>query len=394
VKIVIAPDSFKESLSAREVADCLETGFRRAMPDLHCVKVPVADGGEGTVDALVSATNGRRRRKMVRGPLGRKLSATFGVLGDGKTAVIEMAAASGLHLVPTDVRDPTKPTTFGTGELIRASIDGGANRLIIGIRGSATNGGGAGMAQALGIRFFDETHRLMKPGIAGGDLGRVRRIDTAERLIELDATEVLVACDVRKKPVGASGAAAVYAPQKGATPQQVDELGQNLLHFCDVIERDLIIPVKPLKGGGAAGGLGAGLCAFAGGKLISGFGLVIEAAGLLQHLANADLVITGEGRIDAQTLAGKAPSGVAIAASCLGVPVVAVGGALGRDARQLFKHGVDALESTLVRESTLQQALTDSRGNLRDTGERIGKWLLLGQKISTASAAGSVVGDD
>ena len=313
---------------------------------------------------------------------------------DERPSAAEIGSWSARTETVCDVRDPTKPTTFGTGELIRASIDGGANRLIIGIRGSATNDGGTGMAQALGIRFFDETHRLMKPGIAGGDLGRVRRIDTAERLIELGATEVLVACDVQNKPVGASGVAAVYAPQKGATPQQVDELEQNLLHFCDVIERDLIIPVKPLKGGGAAGGLGAGLCAFAGGKLISGIDLVIEATGLLQHLANADLVVTGEGRINAQTLAGKAPSGVAIAASRLGVPVVAVGGALGRDARQRFKHGVDALESTLARESTLQQALTDSRGNLRDAGERIGKWLLLGQKISMASAAGSVVGDD
>lgn len=381
MKIILAPDSFKQGLCALDVATALEAGIRRVLPQAECVKVPMADGGEGTVDAMVAATGGRRLHKLVMGPLGERVRAVYGLLGGGNTAVIEMAAASGLPLVPANKRNPLKTTSFGTGELIRAALGKGARRVIIGIGGSATNDGGAGMAQALGVRFCDKSGAALADGAAGGMLRRIHSIDLGQR-IDLSRIEVLVACDVHNTLVGKSGAAAVYGPQKGASAAQVAALDRNLRHFGRLIERDLGLKVLTLKGGGAAGGLGAGLAAFAQGQLRSGIELVIDTVGLSRHLSGADLVITGEGRIDAQTVFGKTPAGVAAAARRQRIPVVAVGGGLADDARKVFAHGIDALESAIVRDMDLAVAMRYSRKYLRDAGERIAKWIVLGQKMS------------
>lgn len=381
MKIVLAPDSFKESLRAIEVATALERGIRRVLPEVECVKLPMADGGEGTLEALISARGGRRVSKTVMGPLGERHRATYGLLSCGKTAVVEMAAASGLHLVPPKRRHPLETTSFGTGELIRAALEKGVSRIIVGIGGSATNDGGAGMAQALGIRFYDKAGLMLADGVAAGSLDRVHTIDCEGRIAALDQTEILVACDVRNKLVGKFGASVIYAPQKGASDAEVRKLERNLRHFGKVMEQAFKIKIFSLRGGGAAGGLGAGLVAFAGGQLRTGVELVAELVGLSQHLSGADLVITGEGRIDSQTGFGKTPAGVAQAARRLSVPVIAVGGSLAIDARSVFSHGVDALESATVRDMDLAGAIESSRKNLCDAGERIAKWIILGQKL-------------
>lgn len=382
VKIVLAPDSFKESLSALEVATALEVGIRRVLPAVECVKVPMADGGEGTVDALVAATGGRHHYKSVMGPLGERVRARYGLLGDGKTAVIEMAAASGLPLVPATKRNPLKTTSFGTGELIRAALSKGARRIIIGLGGSATNDGGAGMAQALGIRLRDTHGRVLTDGAAGGMLHRIHSLDLEQRIDDLNDAEILIACDVQNSLVGKMGASAVYGPQKGANTTQVAELDKKLRHFGRLIEHDLGIKVLGLAGGGAAGGLGAGLVAFAGGQLRSGVELVIDAVGLVDHLTHADLIITGEGRIDAQTAFGKTAAGVAAAAVQMQVPVVALGGGLADDARKVFSIGIDALESAIVRDVDLAMAMKYAKKYVRDAGERIAKWIVLGRKMA------------
>jgi len=381
VKIVIAPDSFKESLSAGAVARSLALGLRRAIPDAECVLVPVADGGEGTVRALVEATGGKTRRKTVTGPLGDPVVATYGLLGNGDTAAIEMAAASGLELVPPARRNPLRTTSYGTGQLLRAASATGARKIIIGIGGSATCDGGAGMAQALGCRFLDGRGRVLPQGLSGGELGKVHRIDVEPVVPEIAAVSVVVACDVNNRLLGPLGAAAIYGPQKGASASQIRTLEKNLKHLAKLIRRDVGIPVTSVRGGGAAGGLGAGLIAFAGGELRGGAGIVLEAVGLERHLQDADVVITGEGRIDAQTAFGKAPAAVAALADSHGVPVIAVGGALADGAAHVFSSGIDALESAVARDMSLADALRDARPNLVRAGERIGRWLLLARRL-------------
>ena len=382
MKIVLAPDSFKESLRAIDVASALETGIRRVLPDVQCVKVPMADGGEGTVDALVSAKGGHRINTTVVGPLGEPVQAAYGLLDDRKTAVIEIAAAAGVQLVPVNRRNPLNTISFGVGELIRDALERGARRIIVGIGGSATNDGGIGMAQALGIRFLDKASAALENGAAGEALGRVSKIDIEARMRLVTETEIQVACDVDNPLVGKSGASAIYAPQKGATPDQVLELERNLRHFGTVIEHDLGIEVLNRSRGGAAGGLGAGLLAFAGAQLLGGAELVADAVGLKTHLSDADLVITGEGSIDSQTGSGKTPFGVAAIARLLEVPVVAVGGGLADDAHSVFAHGIDALVSATVRPMSRQDAIENSQINLCNAGERIAKWLVLGRNLS------------
>lgn len=382
MKIVIAPDAYKENLSALEVARALERGIRRVIPDAECIKLPMADGGEGTVDAVISARGGRRVRKSVMGPLGHPVRASYGLLDDGHTAVIEIAAASGLPLVPLNQRNPLKTTSYGSGELIRAALARNVQRIIVGLGGSATNDAGVGMAQALGVRFYGSNGAELAAGVAGGGLGRIESIDMRSRNAALATTELIVATDVENKLIGKTGAAAVFGPQKGASAAQVRKLEQNLAHLGRIIERDLSLKVLSLPGGGAAGGLGAGMVAFAGGTLVSGVRLVGELVGLEGHLASADLVITGEGRIDRQTAFGKAPAGVAAAAADYGIPVVAVGGGLADDARSVFSHGIDALESAVVRDMGLDEALLNARKHVRDAGERVAKWLVLGQRMA------------
>ncbi len=374
-RVVVAPDSFKGSATARVAAEALARGLRRALPGVQVETVPMADGGEGTVEAVVEATGGRYVRTRVVGPLGEPVWARFGIVGDGSTAVIEMASASGLPLVPPHRRNPMVTTTFGTGELIRAALDEGVRRILVGIGGSATVDGGAGAAQALGVGLLDAEGRPL--GFGGGELGRLARIDMAGRDPRLAEVEVLVACDVTNPLYGPEGAAAVYGPQKGATPEMVALLDRHLRHLADLIRRDLGVDVSTLPGGGAAGGLGAGLVAFCGARLLPGVQLVMEAVRLQERLAGADLVVTGEGAIDRQTRFGKTPAGVGLLARRLGVPAVAVVGTIGDDVDEevLQACGLDAVLSMVPGPMALDEAMARSEQLLERAGERLG-WLL------------------
>jgi glycerate kinase len=340
MRIVIAPDSFKECLTAPEVAAALAAGVRRALPHAVVDEAPMADGGEGTVQALVAATGGQTRQADVTGPLGERIRATYGMLGDGRTAVIEMAEASGLHLIPRGRRDPRVTTTRGTGELMEHALEHGAERLLIGIGGSGTNDGGAGMAQALGYRLLDADGRDLPPG--GAALARLHAVDATGVAEALTHAEVLVACDVANPLTGPHGASMVYGPQKGATPETARELDAALAKLADVVARDLGVDIAEVPGAGAAGGLGGGLMAFAGGELRPGFEIVAELCGLRNRLRDAHLVITGEGCLDRQTASGKTPLGVAELAGEYGVAVVAVAGQLGEGFQALYPLGIDA----------------------------------------------------
>lgn len=375
MKIIIAPDSFKECLPAEAVAEAMGRGARAAAPDAECVLVPMADGGEGTVRALVAATGGSLHQATVTGPLGGKVRAEFGLLGDGRTAAIEMAAASGLPLVPPERRDPTKTTTFGTGELILAALGLGATRLILGIGGSATNDGGAGMAQALGARLLDAAGQPIGPG--GGELARLAAIDPSGLDPRLRGVECTVACDVANPLTGPSGAAAVYGPQKGATPEMVALLDANLARLAEVVRRDLGADVAGVPGAGAAGGLGAGLMAFLGATLRPGVELVIEAVGLEDKLDGAALVLVGEGRMDAQTAYGKVPVGVARLARSRGVPAVAIVGALGPGYQAVHGHGIAACFSILGRPMTLEEAMRQAPELIAATTEEVMRLFLM-----------------
>lgn len=369
MKIVVAPDSFKESLSAMEVAQAIEKGFRAVFPDAQFEKIPMADGGEGTVQSLVDATGGKIITKEVTGPLGEKVTAFFGVLGDGKTAVIEMAAASGLHLVPVEKRNPLLTTTRGTGELILAALDEGVDHLIIGIGGSATNDGGSGMAQALGARLLDKDRNEIAPG--GGSLDKLANIDISELDARLQNVKIEVACDVDNPLIGQDGASHVFGPQKGATPEMVEQLDQNLAHYATILARDLGKDVAHIPGAGAAGGLGAGLLAFLDAELKSGIDIVIAATDLEEKIKDADLVITGEGKIDSQTIHGKTPIGVAKAAKKFNIPVIAICGSIADDADVVHDHGIDVLFSSLMRITTLEEALESGASNVEKTARNI-----------------------
>ncbi|MDX9975449.1 MAG: glycerate kinase [FCB group bacterium] len=340
MRIAIAPDSFKECASSTRVAEAIAAGTRRACPEADLDLIPVADGGEGTVEALVRATGGRIVEHRATGPLGSPLDAFYGILGDGKTAVVETAAAAGLHRVPKDARDPRIATTRGTGELIRHALDAGYRRIIIALGGSATNDCGAGMAQALGYSLRDADGAELPPG--GAALARLALIDVSSVHPALRESEIVAACDVDNPLCGPRGASRVYGPQKGATPDAVEELDAALQHAGEIIARDLDIAVLDVPGAGSAGGLGAGVLAFGGGKLRRGIEIVDEATGLEERLSRADLVITGEGGLDYQTAHGKTPVGVAQLAKRHGVPVVALAGRLGEGYRTVYEHGIDA----------------------------------------------------
>lgn len=378
MKIVIAPDSFKESLSALEVANAIEKGFRRVFPDAQYVKIPLADGGEGTVQALVDATGGTIVEKQVTGPLGEPVSASFGLLGDGKTAVIEMAAASGLHLVPREKRNPLITTTRGTGELIRAALDCGVEHMIIGIGGSATNDGGAGMAQALGVKLLDANGEEL--GFGGGRLSRLAQIDVSALDERLNYVKVDVACDVTNPLTGSEGASFVFGPQKGATPDMVRQLDQNLQHYADVIAQALGKQVN-VPGAGAAGGLGAGLLAFLHAELKRGIDIVLEAVQFDEKVVGASLVITGEGRIDGQTVYGKTPVGVAKAAKKHGIPVIALAGSLSDDSDLVLRHGVDALYSIVPGIVSLAEAMEQAAYYVERTARHIAASLHIGMNV-------------
>jgi glycerate 2-kinase len=377
MRIVIAPDSFKECATAAQVADAIADGVRRVLPDAELVIVPMADGGEGTVDALVASTEGRHVECRVTGPLGEPVAARYGILGDGGTAVIEMAAASGLGLVPLERRDPRITTTRGTGELMRDALDRGVHQIIIGIGGSATNDGGAGMAQALGFSLQDDQGSELPPG--GAALADLAHIDDANRHPGLAECDVLVACDVDNPLCGPSGASHVYGPQKGADADTAEALDKALRHFGEVVERACGTPVLDLPGAGAAGGLGAGLVAFAGGRLRPGVNIVAEACALERHMEGAALVITGEGAMDGQTVNGKTPVGVAQIAKRKGIPVVAIAGSLGPGYEAVYDHGIEAAFSIVSRPMSLEEAMEQVEPLLRDTAEAVTRTWTLGR---------------
>ncbi len=369
MKIVVCPDSFKECAPAARVAAAIAAGCRRAQPQAEVLELPLADGGEGTVAALVAATAGQTVRCRVTGPLGEPVEAAYGLLGDGQTAVLEMAAASGLELVPAARRDPGVTTTRGTGELVRDALGRGARELLLGIGGSATNDGGSGLATALGVRFLDSAGHELPPG--GLALARLARLDRSGLEPRLAEVTVRVACDVDNPLLGERGASRVYGPQKGASPEMVEQLDAALANYAEVVLRDLGRDIREVPGAGAAGGLGAGLLAFCGATLSSGIDLVLDAVGFEAHLAGADLVITGEGRLDEQTLQGKTISGVLRRAQAMRVPVVALAGAVTGDPAAYRAAGLLAAFGITQRPVTLVQALGEAEGWLAWYGEQV-----------------------
>ncbi|HCD7968788.1 TPA: glycerate kinase [Citrobacter amalonaticus] len=379
MKIVIAPDSYKESLSALEVANAIEQGFREIWPDADYVKLPVADGGEGTVEAMVAATAGRIVDVDVTGPLGKTVTAFFGLSGDERTAFIEMAAASGLEQVPVALRDPLKTTSWGTGELIRHALDAGVDHIIIGLGGSATNDGGAGMVQALGAKLLDA--RQNEIGKGGAALDALTRIDISQLDPRLAACRIEVACDVTNPLTGKEGASAVFGPQKGATLETIDRLDTALVHYAQIIARDLEVDVLELAGGGAAGGMGAALYAFCGAQLRRGIEIVTDALQLDACVADADLVVTGEGRMDSQTIHGKVPVGVAKVAKRYHKPVIGIAGSLTADVGIVHEHGLDAVFSVIYTICTLDDALKNAAENVRMTARNVAATLKMGQTL-------------
>ncbi len=379
MKVVIAPDSYKESLSAHEVAVEIAAGFREIFPDADYVILPLADGGEGTVEAMVAATGGRIVSVGVTGPLGKPVPAFYGLTGDGRTAVIEMAAASGLMLVPPEQRNPMVTTTYGTGELMRAALGAGVSRMVVGIGGSATVDGGAGMLQALGLKLLDREGGDI--GFGGGALDRLARIGAGGLDPRLGEVAIEVACDVDNPLLGEQGAAAVFGPQKGATPEMVAQLDANLAHLAAVISRDLGREVAMAPGAGAAGGLGAALLALGGG-LRPGIDIILETVGFEAVARDADLIITGEGRMDSQTVSGKAPLGVARLAKRLGKPVIAITGSLAADVGMVYPYGIDAVFSVVREPCSLEDALANAAANVRMAARNIAATIKLSPLIS------------
>jgi glycerate kinase len=379
MKIVVAPQEFKGSLSAVQAARAMAEGLRRALPDATLELVPMADGGPGTVEAVVTAAKkGRRMTAAAHDALGRPLEAAWGII-DEDTAVIEMAAASGLILLSEDERDPRAASTYGTGELVRAALDAGCRRVIVGIGGSVTNEGGAGMAQALGARLLDDRGQDLPPG--GAALARLDRIDLSGLDPRLEQCQVLAATDVFNPLCGPQGASLVYGPQKGATSEVARELDAALEHYAQVIERDLGVRVLDLAGAGAAGGLGAGLAAFLGAELVLGAKLVAEAVGLRQKLAGADLALTGEGRLDAQTSFGKAPWEVARLAKGCGLPVIAIAGSLAEDCWPALGEAFDAVVAITPRAMSVGEAMAQAPKLVADAAEGVARLLLVGQRL-------------
>ena len=371
MKIVIAPDSFKDSLSAQGVADAIALGLAQVWPDAQLIKCPMADGGEGTVESILAACEGELRRTLVRGPLGAMVDAAWGWLPQSHTAIIEMAEASGLQLVPVAQRDACISSTFGTGQLIRAALDAGAQRVILAIGGSATNDGGAGALQALGVKLLDAQGQTLSPG--GLALAQLARVDLSDIDPRLAQVRFDIAADVNNPLCGPHGASAIFGPQKGASPVQVEQLDQALGHFADHCAAALSNDVRDEPGSGAAGGLGFAAKAFLGAQFKAGVEVVAELVGLAEAVAGADLVITGEGRFDAQTLRGKTPFGVARVARQHAVPVIVIAGTLGEGYQALYEHGIDAAFALASGPMSLQQACAEAPRLLRERATDIAR---------------------
>ncbi|EJL03609.1 glycerate kinase [Pseudomonas fluorescens Q2-87] len=371
MKIIIAPDSFKDSLSAQGVADAIALGLARVWPDAQLIKCPMADGGEGTVVSVLAACNGEWRSTRVRGPLGAPVEARWGWLASSRTAIIEMAEASGLQLVPPGQRDACASSTYGTGELIRAALDEGAGHVILAIGGSATNDAGAGAMQALGLALLDEHDQPLSPG--GLALAKLSRIDLSGLDPRLARVRFEIAADVDNPLCGPHGASAVFGPQKGASAEQVQELDRALGHFAEHCAQALDKDVRDEPGSGAAGGLGFAAKAFLGAQFRTGVDVVAQLTGLAAAIDGADLVITGEGRFDAQTLRGKTPFGVARIARQRGVPVLVIAGTLGEGYQALYEHGIDAAFALANGPMTLQEACADAARLLSERAEDIAR---------------------
>lgn len=373
MKIVIAPDSFKGSLSAVDVSDSIERGILKVIPEAEIIKLPMSDGGEGLVNTILTVLGGTMVQKEVTGPLGDKVLADFAIVEEGQTAVIEMAEASGLPLVPPDQRNPLLTTTYGTGELIKAALDKNVKKIIIGIGGSATNDAGVGMAQALGVKFLDKEKNCISFG--GGELNKIEKIDLSDLDPRIKDVEVKVACDVNNPLYGHNGAAYIYGPQKGATKEVVRILDDNLSYIGKKIKDEMGIDLQNIPGAGAAGGLGAGLVAFLDGKLVSGLDIVLNTYNIEEIMKDTSLVITGEGKIDEQSVNGKVTVGVAKKAKSYGIPVIALAGTVNNKAlKELNKH-IDAIFSIIPAPVDLDEAFSKSSKWIEHTIEQVFKLL-------------------
>lgn len=371
-KFVLAPDSFKESMTAKEVCVAMEKGIKKVFSDAEIIHVPMADGGEGTVESLVDATNGHKEYIEVQGPLPeQKVKAYYGILGDEKTAVIEMAQASGLMLVEPRYRNPLTTTTYGTGELIKAALDKGVSTVIIGIGGSATVDGGIGMAQALGVKFTDKYGNNIEP--TGRGLTKIDKISTENMDKRIKNVNFIIASDVENTLTGKNGAAAVFGPQKGATPDEVELLDKGLIHYAEIIRRDIGKNVEDIAGSGAAGGLGAGLIAFLDAKLQSGVEVVANTVELAEKISQADYVFTGEGGMDFQTKYGKTPFGVAQVAKKYQKPVFAEAGYLGERIEELYDIGISAIFGIVDKSESIEESLEKGPQNVERTTENIAR---------------------
>ena len=367
---VLAPDSFKESMTAEQACFAMQRGIEKVIADVQFIHVPMADGGEGTVDALVAARDGRKVHFEVTGPLiDQNIQSYLGLIDEGKTAIIEMAMANGIHLIEKSQRNPLVTTTMGTGEMIKVALELGVSKIIIGLGGSVTNDAGAGMAQALGAKFLDKNRCIVDVG--GGQLGQIESIDISQLDHRLKQTEIVIASDVTNPLYGASGASYVFAPQKGATPEMVEMLDQNLKHFAELVKHQLNVDVADIQGAGAAGGLGFGLMVFTGAKIRSGVEIVIEETQLAEKVARADYVLTGEGGIDFQTKFGKTPFGVAQVAKTLNKPVIAFAGYLGQGIEELYPEGFTAIFGIVDGACDLQTALKQGEQNLERCCENV-----------------------
>lgn len=367
--IVLAPDSFKESMTAKEACIAMERGIKKANSNIRCIHVPMADGGEGTMQSLVDATNGKIYSLEVVGPLGDKVEAEYGILGYGEVGILEMASASGIQLVHPEKRNPLLTTTYGTGQLIKACLDNGVKKILIGIGGSATNDGGAGVIQALGGKLLDKQGNELDFG--GGELGKLSVIDLTNLDPRLKDVIVEVACDVNNPLCGERGASNVYGPQKGATKEMVSVLDNNLRHYAEIIKKQLGKDVLDVPGAGAAGGLGAGLMAFLDGSLKKGIEMVIEYASLEEKVKYADMVWTGEGSIDFQTQYGKTPLGVAAVAKKYSKPVIALAGRVGEGIEVLYEKGINSIFGITKGATSLEEALVKGKENIEKTAENI-----------------------
>ena len=378
MKVLIAPDSFKGSLKSPDVARAMAAGVRAAVPDGQVALLPVGDGGEGTLEALVEATGGSYETATVDDPLGRSISARLGLLGDGNTAFVEMAEASGLSRLTPAERDPLRADTRGTGELVRSAFQSGRSRILIGIGGSATNDAGAGLLTGLGVRILDRDGNEIGPG--GGELARAHRLDLTGLSLP-PGREWVVACDVTNPLTGPQGASAIYGPQKGATPEMIAELGDALGHFADVVAEALGKDCRELPGAGAAGGLGFALQAFLGARLVRGVDLVLDSVRFDEQLEGASFVLTGEGKIDRQTTAfGKTLTGIGARAAKAGVPVLALAGSVGDDLGDYRAAGISSVASIVPRPMSLEEAMGRAPGLIELATRRLVETFLAGAR--------------